>query len=185
MTQTEPATTSTTALAATSTETLPDHIVLTRGPQGLAVASHRKPTHGELVLLGAFTAVWDVVWAALVTTAPPNLFWFSHGAVALGLTATLINNLVNHTSVELSQRRLLVRRRPLPWPGRVDVAIDDVAGFTVAQGPAGGRRRLWYLWVVLRSGKQHKLLQLNDSADPHGEEFASVLRRAVDEARAR
>lgn len=175
--------TSTTALSSSATERLPDHIVVSRGLNGLVVVSHKK-NWGMTAVLGAFAALWDLMCLTVLHQAPV-LFWFTHGGAGVAVTLTFLNAAFNRTHLEVAHKRLRARRRPLPWFGGVDVALDDVGGFVVDDGRVKvNGRPLRALWLEKRDGSRALLLDALPDEE-HGERLAAVMRQAVDEARAR
>lgn len=80
------------------------------------------------------------------------------GAALLAIAYAATAKLVNHTRIELRSARLRLTHGPLPWPGSVDLPIDEIrALFCDAYRPSGGAPTAVRLHAILRSG-EHRLL---------------------------
>lgn len=181
--QTE-ALTSTTALPlAPSREELGDGVVIVRDVDGVAVLSTKR-NRGLAAFLVVFCVFWDVLVAALGMNGALPLFGVPHIGGAIFVTAWLLNVVVNHTRIGLGHGRLRAGRAPLPWPGRVDVALGDVAEFFVGDGKTRQNGApLPALWVRLHDGERHVVLDPLPNV-AHGERLVDVLRAHVDDLRA-
>lgn len=169
---------------AASDEDLGDGIHVVRSVDGVAVLN-KKRNVGLTVFLVGFSVIWNTIVAVVGSAGVLPLFGVPHVLGGLFVTAWAANELLNHTRIDLGHGRLAARRRPLPWPGRIDLALDDVDHFFVAPGKVQQNRQpLPALWVATTDGAHHIVLSVLPHTS-HGERLAAVLGAHVDAVRAR
>lgn len=185
--QKEPTTTTTaapvTALALTeSDEDLGGGISVHRGVGGVEVVSRGRNV-GLAVFLSVFCLAWDAIVVVVLLGGALPIWGVGYVLAGLFLTAGAADSVFNHTRISLGHGHLLSRRRPLPWPGGVDVPLHDVERVFVADGkikqdgtPTSA------LWIAVRGGQPRLVLEvLPDAA--HGERLARVLTDLIVTAR--
>jgi hypothetical protein len=149
---------------AASRKTRPTHI-----PNGLAVvdnAGHWSATwrwveRSRAWILGAFIGAWDaillLVYYQAITKGRPwmmLLFPLIHASLGLWLTYWFAAYLLNRTCVTLVGGLIVVRHRPLPWPGNRILPAENLKYVFIVHlqaqenGPGWSRMRHWYRLVA-------------------------------------
>lgn len=99
---------------------------------------------------------------------PVLAFLSLHLAVGVGMAYFTLCSFVNHTVVEVDGERLLVRHRPLPWPGAPTVPIADLQQLFSREKVSHGKNGTsvtYELHASLRSGGVLRLLSGLDTPE--------------------
>jgi len=127
------------------------------------------------VFLLFFTIAWDsflIFWygMAMGEGAPWIMFVFpiGHLAVGLGLTYVVLTGLLNRTTVTVERETLTVRHAPLPWPGNVSVATDQLDQLYCRRRISHGKHGPSYSFevrAVTQEGRKMTLIKGLESED--------------------
>jgi hypothetical protein len=114
-----------------------------------------------------FTLFWDgfmVVWFSIAVAAGEWLMAAAgsvHGLVGVGLTYSLLRQLLNRKHFKVDEDELQVQNKPLRWPGSFTIRRDRLTQLYVTRGEAyrvNGRPVLDYRVMAKIRGEKEKIL---------------------------
>jgi hypothetical protein len=76
------------------------------------------------------------------------VFPIAHVAVGLGLTYFTLSGFVNSSVVTVDREKLSVRHGPLPWPGNLDLPVEQIKQVFCEQRTHHGRNNTSFSYVV-------------------------------------
>jgi hypothetical protein len=98
-----------------------------------------RPNHPALAPGLLFCVFWDfflVVWYGTVLSShswSSAAFGLGHLAVGVWLTHAVLVAIFNVRTLRIGDGRIVFRSRPIPFGGRLDVAMDDVDRFEAVE----------------------------------------------------
>lgn len=129
------------------------------------ITSRIRPRALPFFLL--FTIFWDgfmVMWFSIAIAGglwEMAAFGSIHGLVGVGLTYSLMRQILNRTHFVVEGERLSVRHRPFPWPGSFEFKGDRLEQLFVTKGEAyrvNGRPIMDYRVMAKVRGIKEKIL---------------------------
>lgn len=152
---------------------LPRNVTAVKGERGLEL--HRSWFRYSVMLLVPFLFAWNgflVFWYARVATSNgpwiAAVFPIGHVAIGVGLTYFVLATLLNKTRIGFARGRLTVKHGPLPWPGNREIPTEQVGQLycrSKLQASKRGTRETYSLWLLEKTGRRTKLLELGEEPD--------------------
>lgn len=149
----------------------PAHRPIARRPEGWTMDEGgdrlvlRKRWFGwQIAVLLVFTVVWD--FGALVAITTQGLGGMLHVLGGIAVTYVTFANLLNTSTIELRGGRLRATHGPVPWPGNIEMATEDVDQLYVElTGVRVNRQPRWKVLCVDRQGVARRIGPLVETID--------------------
>jgi len=152
----------------------------------------RRPSRMSGAILAVVALFWTgVSWGSLLSSSSFELIPLLLGIVGLGLFYRALTMLVNSTTIEISQRELVIEEGPLPWPGSGTrrLPLDRICEFSCLYAEhqsstwrvwsSGRTTYSWDLHVVTPEGRKVQLVTGIDQAS-HASFLEHELQRFLD-----
>lgn len=130
----------------------------------------------HVLFFTAFAIFWDgalVFWYGSIgedTDLMAILFPLIHVAIGIGVTYYVVAGWLNRTYIFVSQSKIAVRHRPIPWLGNKEIFATDLkqlyAKSKISKDPEGGYPSETYeVQAITHSGRNIKLVGDLDSSE--------------------